>query len=76
MLGKVRCGLRSEQSSGAGEFAVRGVRLVGVGLWCVVCGGVGCGRVGTGYEVGGWGERHGALNDERALWLVCRWALS
>ena len=27
----------------------------------VVCGGVGSGRAGTGYEVGGWGERHGAL---------------
>ena len=23
--------------------------------------------VGTGYEVGGWGERHGALNGGRAL---------
>ena len=30
-------------------------------------GGVGSGRVKTGYEVGGWGERHGALNDVSAL---------
>ena len=45
----------------AGKFAVRGVRLVGVGLRCVVCGGMESGRVRTGYEVGGWGERHGAL---------------
>ena len=61
----------SEQASGAGEFAVLLVRLVGVGLWCVVYGGMGSGRVGTGYEVGGWGERHGALGGERALWLGC-----
>ena len=39
---------RSEQSSGAGEFAVFGVRLVGVRLSCVVCGGVGSGCVGNG----------------------------
>ena len=53
--------VRSEQSSGAGEFAVFGVCSVGVGLLCVVWGGVGSGSVGTGYEVGGWGERHGAF---------------
>ena len=41
-------GVWSEQSSGVGEFAVLGVRLVGVGLWCVVCGGVGVRECGNG----------------------------
>ena len=67
----------SEQSSGVGEFAVLGVRFGGGGVCGALCvAKVGSGCAGTGYEVGGWGERHGALNDERALWLVCRWALS
>ena len=56
-------GVWGEQSNGAGEFAV---------LWSVFGGGgvvVHCvlrkwdaGVWGTGYEVGGWGERHGALS--------------
>ena len=71
MLEKVGCGRDSEQSSGAGEFAVL--------LWCVWwmwgCGAL-CvvewrsGSVGTGYEVGGWCERHGALCVNGFVWWV------
>ena len=63
-------GVWSEQSSGVGEFAVLGVRFGGCGrvkALCVVE--WWCGSVGTGYEVGGWGERRGALGGEHALWV-------
>ena len=47
----------SEQSSGAGEFAVHCGAFGGCeSRESVVRGGVRSGRVGTGYEVGGWGE--------------------
>ena len=58
--------MRSAKTDGAssqagGQVCRFWVRLVGVWFESVVCGGVGSGRVGTGYEVGGWGERHGAF---------------
>ena len=38
----------------------------------VVCGEVGSGCAGTGYEVGGWGERHGAQGESgRCGRMIC-----
>ena len=48
----------------AGEIASRqAVRASCPFLWRVAYGGVWSGSVGTGCEVGGWGERHGALSE-------------